>query len=780
MNKNLESSTVQSAMNIVLNGHVQGVGMRPAIARLANKSKLCGYVRNGNDGVIIRVEGPKPAVTQFCDNLLANLPVESCVTSARLSAYDFKGYKKFTIDESQSNVLQINTKVPLDCAICTTCKKEILDQNAHRFQYPFTSCTDCGPRYSIVDSMPFDRRETSMRCFPLCSCCSNEYESLNDRRFHAQTIACSNCGPKLQYRNTEAKDSFENIDPLTEARNAIRSGKIIAVKGLGGYQLICDATSDTAVERLRQIKRRRCKAFAIMVASIEAANGVGDLLELEEAMLLGTSNPIVLVKENGKNCISNSVNPNLNRIGIMLPTTPLHELLLNGLETPCVVTSANTNGEPLIYEDEEILRKLDRYADGCLFHDRNIIRPIDDSVVLCANKKSVTIRAARGIAPYPLKLKTSRSILATGGHQKVAVGLSNGSQSLLGPHVGDMNSIASRDRFCDQVSQLTSLYQSNPEAIAHDLHPDYFTTQWATEQSVTTIGVQHHHAHIVSGMVEQGWLDEKVFGIAFDGTGYGTDGTIWGGEFLLCTQSSFERVARLLSFPMYGGELAIQQPWRTAFSLIQLAKNTSDTKNELRWVQAQKTVEQLSKLADNKNQTRIPHQKTSSMGRLFDGVAALIFEIDEVGFEGEAAMRLEAKCNKNATGEYSFEIIEGTPIEIDWRPMIREILDDKKRRENQGNMAMKFTRTVARMVESLSLRFRDYPIIMSGGCFQNTLLLEESVHLLKSHRMKFGANFKIPPNDGGLAVGQLAVAAALLERKNIASKSSSRGEVSCV
>ena len=756
------------AARIVLRGRVQGVGIRPVIARLAQNLQLNGFVRNAAGGVELHVQGDASNVDLFCRQIATQLPTGAALESIETQTAKSGHHAAFVIQNSAVIDSPIATCVPVDTAFCDVCFREVLARGNRRHGYPFTTCTDCGPRYSLIRSMPFDRSATTMRAFEMCPACRGEYDSASDRRFHAQTIACADCGPRVSFCDPASDTSSTDGKAIEDAANAVRSGRILALKGVGGYQLVCDATSTEAVERLRQRKQRPRKPLAVMLPSVDETERYAVMTGADRAALTDRGNPIVLVASLDDSALSPLIYPSLNCVGLMLPSTPLHLWLLKTVGVPCVVTSGNIDGEPLAFRDTPGRNQLSEVADVWLDHNREIVRPIDDSVVRCIIDRPVTIRAARGIAPLPLQIGTSEAILAVGGNQKVALALSNHHQSVLGPHIGDLNSVAARDRFVLHVEQFTQLYGVQPAVIAHDMHPDFFTTRWAGEQAARSVAVQHHHAHVAAGMIEHGWLDREVLGVAFDGTGFGTDGTIWGGEFLLCSASTFERIARLHPFVLPGGDQAVRQPWRIALALIQQATDVETAAKVLHWASPEPTFRQLSCLLSGSPASTV-FPVTSSVGRLFDAVASLLLKITETSYEGEAAARLETICDASASGEYALPLTPGDVTEIDWRPMIRDILSEIRNGVSIGVIATRFTRGLARAVSQVCAGFPEYPVVLSGGCFQNELLTEETKRMLISHPHPVGLPGRIPPNDGGLAAGQLAVAAARLAQAQGAS-----------
>ncbi len=827
------------ARQILLQGRVQGLGVRPAIAKLALRLKLNGTVTNTSEGVVIHLEGQESEIARFQILLADEMPPLADYRVGRIVDVHVAGCQGFAIVAGSDSAVATAADVPTDLAMCSECARELTDRTDRRFGYAFSSCTQCGPRYSIVRAMPYERRDTSMASYCLCSYCEAEFRHSEDRRFHAQTVACPDCGPQIWFEAESSSDRVTGIQAITAAGGILRAGGILALKGLGGYQLLCDATNETAVQRLREKKRRYSKPLAVMIQSFaspfspasgekmadrpdEGAHTGRNLLETpshpnplpqfvcddvadhshfkdtnkmgkrgligathlsiaEFAALTSPANPIVILDNMQLPFLAPNVRSGMNSLGVLLPTTPLHALLLNDVRTPLVVTSGNENSEPLAFEATAAKLSLCGVADGWLHHDRPIERPVDDSVVRVMGGQVVTIRAARGIAPLRLPVHTRHMILAVGGEQKVACALSNGRQVVLGPHLGDMSSLEVRHRFVEHTKSLQQLYGAEPTVIAHDLHPDYFTTRWAADQGLRTIGVQHHHAHVVSGMLQHGLLDQEVLGVAFDGTGFGTDGTIWGGEFLLTTKTEFRRVASLTPFVLPGGEAAIREPWRIAVSLLSAA---------IPEITAEQTAQLLSRRAaaipnaHNDHRNALPTVAqicqvqrlvnsgigpwTSSMGRLFDGVASVVLGICTAGFEGEPAMRLEDECDATDPDQWSPPsccTLESTAagIRVDWRPIMRQVVTDLQLGKSVSVIAMRFHRAMADAVDMVAERFPVYPVVLSGGCFQNRILTELVVDTLRQKSRTVASPGKIPPNDGGLAAGQIAVAAARLE-----------------
>ncbi len=777
-----------SAVRILLQGRVQGAGVRPAVARLARRLHLQGRIANNSDGVLIQLEGSSSAISQFLEMLNSVLPEGADHHVHSVIPDHVQGYVDLVIAKETANS-EIGVDVPVDRAICQECLQELNDSSDRRFSHAFNSCTQCGPRFSMIRAMPYERGDTTMADFPMCRTCDAEYLNSSDRRFHAQSIACPECGPQLSFESNDGQGQLAGIAAVEAAAAVIQNGGILALKGLGGYQLICNAANDDAVQRLRHRKQRLRKPLAVMIP-VNYSNGLS-LNTAEFSSLNSWINPIVILQRNDFLAIAQSVNRCTDTIGVFLPTTPLHAMLLQRLKAPVVVTSGNLDGVPLEFQNQAARADLSSIVDGWLLHDREIERPVDDSVVRVIAGRSVTLRAARGIAPMRLPIQTSELILAVGGEQKVAVALSNGRQSVLGPHIGDMHTIAARRRFIEQQEALSKLYGVRPDLIVHDLHPDYFTTRWAMEQGVRTMAIQHHHAHIASAMLEHGLLDQVVLGVAFDGTGYGTDGSSWGGEFLLATEYDFHRVATLLPFVLPGGEMAIRQPWRTAVSLLTAAMPdlSADHIAELLIKSAKARNSPMAdfgdalpspdQIRDVQRLVQLGHGAvTSSMGRLFDGIAAIVLGTGHCSFEAELAMRLEAACADDSSilctsGLLPLVDVRRSDVEtgvekqrfaLDWRPLLRRLVTDIQSGCCASTMAILFHQAIADAVATVADQYSGYPVVLSGGCFQNRVLTERVVDRLRQGSRLVAAPGTIPPNDGGLAAGQLVIAAARLRR----------------
>ncbi|WP_436714424.1 carbamoyltransferase HypF [Roseiconus lacunae] len=741
-----------------MRGLVQGQGVRPTIACLATQQCLAGTICNSSNGVEISASGSASELDRFQDKLRQAFPhVEfSSEPAEHAEIGDFR-----IIDSHGSD--RLHTAVPLDTVTCPECIEEARSISDRRFGYPFITCARCGPRYSISRSMPFDRGATTMDRFPMCPRCEAEYRDPLDRRFHAQTICCPDCGPQCWMTDQRGKRVAEASNAIKVIAERIIGGQIVAIKGNGGYQLVCDATNDEAVGNLRTRKARPSKPLPVMVDNVDAARRFAHVSDTEQAILQSSAGPIVLLRTFGGAKLSPSLSPNLNTIGVMLPTTSLHLMLVNRVGRPLVVTSGNSHGSPIVYQNEVAQQELAFIADVFLHHDREITHPIDDSVVQCIGDRVMTIRAARGIAPMTFAIPTGSPAIATGGHQKVAFAIHTGNALVLGPHIGDMNHESSRFRFVENVSSLSSLHQVDPSCAVHDQHPDYFTTHWSEQNNVRRSDVQHHHAHVAAAMLEHDLVDRTVLGMSFDGTGYGDDGTIWGGEVLLASAVEYRRLAHVRPFNLPGGEAAIRQPWRIAKSLCS----------------------QVGTPIESVLQYAIEHgPSTSSMGRLFDGVASLVLGIESVDNEGEAAMRLEAVCDGEEPAAYRFEFTDSIhfgspakpgekgaimskaecpPSQLDWRPIVRDILTDREK-VSPGRIAMKFHRAVANLICDLSAQNEEIPCVLCGGVFQNRVILELIQQAARERGLDIRLPGRIPVHDGGLSVGQLVIAQSRQQR----------------
>jgi len=751
------------AQRWTLLGRVQGLGVRPALARLAKQHGLAGSVANTGEGVELDIEGSPAAIAAFRQGLKSELPPGTRleqITSAPIVPADRSGFE--IVGSSRTGAPA--TQVPADRAVCPECLTDVARLGDARDSYPFTCCANCGPRYSLIVAMPYNRQQTSMTGFTLCRDCRREYASFDDRRFHAETICCPLCGPHVWATDCDGIVFGERTAAISVVVDALLQGHIVALRGLGGYQLLVDATNRAAVGRLRSRKGRPTKPFAVLVASAVDAAKIAHLSEVERRALADAANSIVIARRREDAAPAPEVFGTLDTIGLMLPTTPLHWQLVTRCNRPLVATSGNLDGAPLAYQVASAQADVAKVADCWLHHDRPIVRPIDDSVVRVIADREVSLRLARGLAPLPLDLGPTPPMLAVGGHQKSAIALSNGSQAVLGPHIGDLDEQATRQRWLNHVAAFVELYGAEPTLIVHDLHPDYFTTRWAQADGRPTLAVQHHHAHAAAAMTEQDWLDREVLALTWDGTGYGPDGSIWGGECLLATASDYRRVAHCRSFALPGGDAAIREPWRTAVSLVAQAAG-DEAAARLKFDDVSPTaIDQVVRLAAHPRLS----PRTTSIGRLFDGAACLALGITHASYEGEPAMLLEAACDPAAPGCYALPLTDGSPVELDWRPLVAELLADRAAGVSPETMAIRFHRALANAAVGIARRFPNHPMALAGGVFQNRILVELVADNWPHRADRLGLPGIIPPGDGGLAAGQLAVAAARIHQGGIA------------
>jgi hydrogenase maturation protein HypF len=761
--------STEARLRISIRGAVQGVGFRPFVHRLATTLDLTGWVNNSSQGVTIEVEGEREALQKFLLRLEPEKPPRSSIQSIESSWLEPVGHGDFTIRASESTGAKTALVLP-DIATCADCLREIFDPANRRYRYPFTNCTNCGPRFSIIERLPYDRPNTSMKSFAMCADCRAEYDDPTNRRFHAQPNACPVCGPHLELWNDSGEVMSKNLYALRAAVEAVSSGQIVALKGIGGFHLITDARNEKAVQLLRQRKHREEKPLALMFPSLESIKNLCEVSQLEQRLLLSPEAPIVLLKRsrNRKSEIANSVAPANPYLGVMLSYSPLHHLLMAELKSPIVATSGNLSDEPICTDQLEALERLRGIADLFLVHNRPIVRHVDDSIVRVMLDRELVLRRARGYAPLPVPLPASSgdlpTVLAVGAHLKNTVALSVGDQVFVSQHIGDLETEQAHNAFRHTISDFQLLYETTPKIIVADLHPDYLSTKFAHQLASTGPGpanpvltVQHHVAHILSCMAEN-QVPAPVLGLSWDGTGYGLDGTVWGGEFFRINENTVERVAHFAPFRLPGGEKAVKEPRRTALGLLyEIFGNDLFERKDLAPLTAftRKELEHLKAMLGGGLNSPV----TTSAGRLFDVVASLVDLRQRVSFEGQAAMELEfALVGIQMDEGYPISIsgtVEQLPLRLDWSAMVQDILKDIESGTRVGIISARFHNALAEAIVEVAKRMGEECVVLSGGCFQNRYLTERAVRLLQAEGLRAQWHQRVPPNDGGIALGQV-------------------------
>ncbi len=748
-----------------VHGTVQGVGFRPYVYRLAGELSLGGFVLNDSQGVLLEVEGSPESVQRFLARLESEAPPLAVLERVLAEDRAPTGDRGFAILESPAGGVP-DAPVTPDTATCADCLRELFDPADRRFRYPFINCTNCGPRFTIVRGVPYDRPLTTMASFTMCGLCRAEYEDPGDRRFHAQPNACADCGPALALLGDERRGA----DPIAAAAAALAEGAIVAIKGIGGYHLACRADDERAVAALRARKHREDKPFALMAPSLAAAQLLVALDARGRELLVSPARPIVLAPRLDRAAVAHSVAPGAPELGVMLPYSPLHHVLLADLYRTLVLTSGNVSDEPIAYRDEDALERLKDIADLFLVHDRPIHTRTDDSVVRALPGRRTVLRRSRGYVPGTLSLPsdgTPRPLLACGAELKNTFCLAKGTRAWISHHIGDLENYETLRSFVEGIEHFGALFAVEPEVVAHDLHPEYLSTKYALEQDgVELIGVQHHHAHLAACLAEHVEVDpaRPAVGAIFDGTGYGLDGTVWGGELLVGDISSFRRMGTLVSVPLPGGARAIKQPWRMACAWLSavyerapdLPASMAGGVDPRAWAQVRRLIG-----------TGTASPATTSMGRLFDAVAALIGIRTEVNYEGQAAIELEAACDPSERGTYSIPVSqEADLLIIDPREAVGRVAADVRAGRSPGAIARRFHRAIAGATVEACVTLADAHatdvVVLSGGVFQNRLLLESVADGLHAGGLRVLVPERLPVNDGGIAYGQAAVAAAQL------------------
>jgi hydrogenase maturation protein HypF len=782
-------------LRLVVRGAVQGVGFRPFVFRLATELGLTGWIRNSTQGVFIEIEGPSTTLREFARRIERERPPRSFIQSLESTWLAPQGFSRFEIQASTTGGEQTALVLP-DIATCPECLAELLDPADRRHRYPFINCTHCGPRFSIIESVPYDRPHTSMRHFPMCDRCREEYEDPANRRFHAQPNACPDCGPQLAWWDATGHGLARRDEALRAAVKALREGAIVAVKGLGGFHLMVRAADEAAVQRLRDRKRRGAKPFALLAPSLRAIGLVCEVNDLERRALESPEAPIVLLHSRrdadaAAGVIAGATAPGNPWLGVMLPANPLHHLLMADLGEFVVATSGNLSDEPICTDEREAVTRLAGLADGFLVHDRPIVRHVDDSIVRVVLDREMVLRRARGFAPLPIPVSEPLPpLIAFGAHLKNTVAVAAGHNVFLSQHLGDLETIAALTAFEQSSHDLSRLMHIEPELAAHDAHPDYASTRTALQSGLPTVCVQHHYAHVLACMAEND-APAPALGISWDGTGLGTDGDIWGGEFLLILPNAVQRVGCLRPFRLPGGEAAIKEPRRVAMGLLyeQLGEALFE-QDELGPMKAFSRKELNLLHAALKQGVNAP--KTTSAGRLFDAVASILELRHSSQFEGQAAMDLEFALEPDDSDEvYPFELVtkpttgpgaNGVPVPCpehhdcrafqvasetmlyDWGPTVGAILRDLGRGERVWSISARFHNTMAEVILAVARQVGEQRICLTGGCFQNRYLLERTVNRLRSDGFHPVWHQRVPPNDGGIALGQ-AIAAGIEARR---------------
>jgi hydrogenase maturation protein HypF len=754
-------------LRIRVSGIVQGVGFRPFIYRLARERNLCGYVLNNPSGVEVEVEGPLGAVSDFLPSIVRERPARARVDSLSAHFVDVKSESGFRIRQSEVST-ERSVLISPDIATCEDCLKELREASDRRYRYPFINCTNCGPRYTIIRDIPYDRSNTTMDAFRLCHQCDQEYQDPGDRRFHAEPNACWACGPEVVLRDGSGSPVACD-DPIRCAAALLADGKIIAVKGLGGFHLAVNAADDGAVDRLRELKHREEKPLAVMARDVEAVRAFAEIGPDEEELLLDPARPIVLVKKLKGSPISESVAPGNRNLGVMLPYTPVHHLLLDGGLPALVMTSGNISEEPIAVDIEDALARLGGIADYYLDHNREILSRCDDSVTRVMDGETLFLRRSRGYVPLPLDSKIAGpSLLACGAHLKNTVAVTRGSDVFVSQHIGDLENLAAYEFFRTSIERLQNIVDVEPSVVVYDLHPDYLSTRYALGLPVETkVGVQHHHAHIASCLGEAG-IDGPAIGIALDGTGYGPDGTIWGCEVLKSTRAEYRREAHLEVVGMPGGEKAVIEPWRMAVSHVHKAFGEDVAGIDLAGLlgRDEKEIRTVSGML----QRDLNCPATSSCGRLFDAVSAICGIRRRISFEGQAAIELEMAAREDIDQAYAIDIreVEGGLV-ISPGAMIREVVSGVLAGLDPGTVSARFHNWLVASLVEVALRLRSKHgigvVALSGGCFQNEILLRKMKWALGENGFDVIINTQVPTNDGGISFGQAVVAAARLERR---------------
>ncbi|MDD2829997.1 MAG: carbamoyltransferase HypF [Sulfuricurvum sp.] len=728
-------------VRIIIRGIVQGVGFRPFVYREATRYGIRGFVCNTPEGVVIEAHGMQ--CESFIKALRENLPDRARIDSMEIEACEFTPFSDFEIRESTLGFGSV--AIPLDTALCSACQAEMDDPLNRRYRYPFINCTDCGPRYTIIQTPPYDRVRTSMKHFTMCPECLEEYNNPTSRRYHAEPISCPKCGPQLKFLDNKGIEIAGN--PIDLAVRLLKEGKIIALKGLGGFHLMCDATNDETVAELRRRKHRKAKPLAVMFGSIEQLETYVSINEVERNHITGSIKPIVIVDAQAGTNLSPQIAPHIQRLGVFLPYTPLHRLLFEQIDFPLVATSANISDEPIMIRSSEILNRLSHVVDGILDHDRTIINALDDAVIQIAEDRVVMLRLGRGFAPHTFALQhpSDKAVLALGAHQKSAIALGVKENMVLSGHIGDLGSVEADGYFERTVQTFKRFYDVEPSVLVHDLHPQYASSVFVVSQKKEHYGLQHHYAHILACMAEYA-LSEKVLGFAYDGTGYGSDGSLWGGEVMIADTHGYERVGHLKPFALLGGDKAIKEPRRIALSLL-FESYSLDEVMSLKSPTVEAFLPHEIRTLHHMWLKNINAPRSSSMGRLFDAVASLGGFVQSLDYEGQGGMMMESFVEDSITGAFAFEVKDGM---IDLSPMVREIISLEG---DKTQIASRFISTVEAIMSYYADQYPALSIVVGGGVFQNRALMARLYRRFGAGR--FYAQQQTPINDGSIALGQL-------------------------
>jgi hydrogenase maturation protein HypF len=751
---------------IEIRGVVQGVGLRPWVYRLAHEEGVTGQVHNDAAGVTIEAFGGQTALENFLRRLQDSPPPAARISALRWQSIPPRGAADFAVADSQPLQAR-HISIPPDLPTCPRCLADISDPNNRRYRYAFTNCTDCGPRFTITRDVPYDRPATTMAAFTMCADCQREYDTVADRRFHAQPNACPLCGPRLRVLSPQG-DDLCSADPIRDVAAALAAGLVAAIKGIGGFHLACDATSAPSVRRLRALKMRDEKPFAVMVRDLAGAELLAHLTDAEKALLASAERPIVLARRRRACALCVEVAPRNLLVGLLLPYSPLHHLLLQALDRPLVMTSGNLCEEPIAYRDGEALQRLGARADLFLVHDREIEARCDDSVARIIAGTPVVLRRARGHVPRPVAVarRFARPVLACGAQLKNTFCIGVGHAAYLGPHIGDLENLETLRAFEDAVARMERFLRLEPEVIAHDLHPDYPSTRYALGRSAAlTVGVQHHHAHVASAMAENG-LAGPVIGVAYDGTGYGPDGAAWGGEVLLADYAGFERLATFRPIPLAGGETAIRQVWRIALALLDDAFGGAPPLEALRLFRAVPAAHAavVRRMIARRFNAPLAH----GVGRYFDAFGALVLNRPRSRYEGQVALEWNLIADPAETGQYAFAVCQdAVPWSVDLRPVVRAVVSDLTAGRSPSTISARFHNTLVaatvQVVRAAARRCGRLPVVLTGGCFQNARLTEGVLEGLAG-RFTVHRHRRIPPGDGGIALGQALIADAVARR----------------